>query len=299
MNRFLERLGFSASDRVVILHADDLGMCHAANQAFADIVARGTARSGSIMVPCPWFLEIAALARDHGAQVDLGVHLTLTSEWEHYRWGPLTTRSAASGLLDEQGYFWRDVESLHAHMDPTAAAAELHAQVERALAAGADVTHVDTHMGAVLHLALVPVYIGLAQTYRIPAMLPRLSQQQIIEYGVPQAIAAQLAGVIDELEASGTLPLIDHVTDVPAAAPGERMAEYAAAFDRLPAGLTHLIYHPSRPGAEIEAVTTGWAARTGDHAVFASEALAGTLAAAGVQVLTYRTLRDLLRGEMA
>jgi chitin disaccharide deacetylase len=100
-----ERLGV---ERALILHVDDLAMCHGANRAYLELAAAGLVTCGSVMVPCPWFREIAeAAAADPG--LDLGVHLTLTSEWPHYRWQPLSTASRASGLIDDEGYFWRDV----------------------------------------------------------------------------------------------------------------------------------------------------------------------------------------------
>src|SRR5204863_672435 len=126
------RLGIS---RGIILHVDDIGMCHSANQAFLQLAGRNLVTTGSIMVPCPWFREIAeAAAADQ--TLDLGVHLTLTSEWEHYRWRPLSTTSPASGLIDDDGYFWRDTASFRAHLVPEAAEAELRTQIEYAIAAG-------------------------------------------------------------------------------------------------------------------------------------------------------------------
>ena len=146
--------GLTATDRAIILHADDLGMCHAANVAFARLTEAGLVLSGSVMVPCPWFPELAAWGRAH-PEADIGVYLTLTSEHSCYRWGPVSTRDAGSGLLDADGYLPRTVEALHASMSVEAAVAELRSQIERALAAGLDVTHLDTHMAAVVHPALI------------------------------------------------------------------------------------------------------------------------------------------------
>ena len=157
--------------RQVVVHQDDVGMCHGANVAFLELARRGIITSGSVMVPCPWFPEIAAAAADPA--LDLGVHLTLTSEKEHYRWGPLTGPAPGAGLTDGDGYLWRDVASVRRHADPAAVATELRAQVERALAAGIDVTHLDAHMGTALAPEFCAAYLALGVEYRLPILLTR------------------------------------------------------------------------------------------------------------------------------
>ena len=147
-------------------------MCHGGNQAFLELAARGAVSCGSMMVPCPWFREIAEAAAADPA-LDLGVHLTLTSEWLHYRWRPLSTTSRASGLIDEEGYFWRDVASLRAHLVPEAAEAELRAQIERAIAAGLRPTHIDAHMAAAMLPELIDLHVRLAFDYGLVPVLPR------------------------------------------------------------------------------------------------------------------------------
>ena len=147
----------------VVLHQDDVGMCHGANTAFVELSAHGSITSGSVMVPCPWFLEIAGIAAaDHS--LDLGVHVTLTSEKEHYKWGPLTRASKASGLVDDNGFFFRDVSSVRRNAHPDAVEAEIRAQIERAVGCGIDVTHIDAHMGAALAPEFCDAYIEPAST---------------------------------------------------------------------------------------------------------------------------------------
>jgi predicted glycoside hydrolase/deacetylase ChbG (UPF0249 family) len=295
MNPFLERLGFSPDDRAIIFHADDLGMCHAANGAFMDVLAQGMLCTGSIMAPCAWVPEITAFARERAATLDLGVHLTLNCEWTRYRWGPLSTREASSGLLDGQGYLWRDVASLHAHMDAEAAAAELRAQVERLLGAGVDVTHLDTHMGSVSHPALMMAYVGLAQEYHLPAMIPRVSATDVEASGVSAEMAQVYSGMLDEMERSGTLPIVDHVRSLSMPRGADRLEEFSTILRALPPGLTHLIYHPARPGPEIEAITHDWPMRVADRAAFTDPRLPQVLRDSGVRVMQYRQLREVMR----
>jgi predicted glycoside hydrolase/deacetylase ChbG (UPF0249 family) len=138
-------LGFAPEDRIVIPHQDEVGRCHGSNRAFLDLARDGFVSCGSVMVPCPWFPEIAQAAAADPA-LDLGIHLTLTSEWPNYRWRPISTTSPSSGLVDPDGYMWHRVAPLREHVVPEAAETEMRAQIERALAAGLDPTHLDTHM---------------------------------------------------------------------------------------------------------------------------------------------------------
>jgi len=160
-------------EKAVILHVDDLAMCHGGNRAYLELAAKGAVSSGSVMVPCPWFREIAETAAADPA-LDLGVHLTLTSEWPHYRWRPLSTTSRASGLIDEEGYFWRDVASLRAHLVTEAAESELRAQIDYAIAAGIKPTHIDAHMAAAMLPELIDLHVRLAFDYGLVPVLPRL-----------------------------------------------------------------------------------------------------------------------------
>ncbi|WP_419924061.1 ChbG/HpnK family deacetylase [Candidatus Poriferisocius sp.] len=124
----------------LVIHADDVGMCHGANRAFAELSHFGTITSGSVMVPCPWFTEIAETAATDDA-LDCGIHLTLNAEMDHYRWGPVSSAGPSSGLVDEHGYLWRDVASVRRNAHPDAVEQEWRAQIDRALAAGINVTH--------------------------------------------------------------------------------------------------------------------------------------------------------------
>ena len=194
-NALLRKLGFDAQDRVVIIHADDIGMCQATLSAFADLVDVGLVSSGSVMVPCPWFPEAATWCRNHPA-VDVGVHLTLTCEWNGYRWGPLSTRDPASGLLDEEGHFHRRRQSLWQQASPHAVRVEMQAQVERARKAGLDLTHLDCHMFAAMEERFMPHYIRLGYYH---GMVPHgAAGPRLVGERTPAALAAMAGeGVAD------------------------------------------------------------------------------------------------------
>ncbi len=296
MSSTLERLGFAPTDRVVIAHADDLGMCHATNTAFAGILAAGVVNCGSVMVPCPWFRHLVELVRDY-PQADVGVHLDLTSEWRPYRWGPISTRNPDGGLLDEQGYLWRDVGPLHSHMDAEAAIVEMRAQVEMALAAGLDVTHIDTHMGAIAHPALLGTYVDLGREFRLPVMLPRITEEALQGVGLSAAEATVAATGLNALVDEGDLLPIDNLV-MPEMDPEQDIpAQYHRVIRDLPPGLTHLIYHPSVATDESRAILGDRRLhqREGDWRTFSDPALAEVLDDTGVISIGYRQLREVIR----
>jgi len=294
-NPVLGRLGFADEDRVIIIHTDDIGMCQATVSAFAELVDFGLISSGAVMVPCPWFPQVAAYCRQH-PQVDLGVHLTLTSEHDHCRWGPISTRDPASGLIDEEGYFYRQSEEVQEHGDTAAVQLELQAQIARALASGIDVTHVDTHMGTVAHPKFIPAYVQLAVQHGIPPMILRLDEAGWRKMGMDSETTAFAAQLVPQLEAQG-LPLLDHLAALPLDQPADRVEQAKRALDSLPPGLTHFIIHPAQDTPELRAITPHWPGRVADYQAFTTRELRDYIRGSGVQVISYRALRQLMRAK--
>lgn len=281
--------------RRVLLHADDVGMCHGANRAYLDLFRAGRLDSGSVMVPCPWFPEIARAAAGDPS-LDLGVHLTLTSEWFGYRWGPVSTRGAASGLLDADGFLPRDVVSLRRALVPEAAEAEMRAQLDRALAAGIDVTHLDTHMGAALVPELLPATLRIAREARLPLLLPRDIGSYLSVLRLGEVDAAIYGEAFATLQGWG-MPVFDRFAMTPGVTPD--IGAYAAVLVPEAPGLTFVSLHPNAPG-DIEAITAchprqdpAW--RTGEAALLASGAADALLAREGVERIGFRALRDAWR----
>lgn len=292
-NPALLKLGYTSMDRVVILHADDLGMCHAANVAFEQMVAFGWVRCGSVMVPCPWFLELAELTKSH-PEADVGVHLTLNSEWASYRWPPISTRDPDSGLVDAEGYLPRTVEELHERLVPGAAIDEMRAQIERALEAGVDVTHIDTHMGSIAHRDLSLAYVALALEFAIPFMTARLTPEELEEQGLDPELAAGIMEQYKQLEMAG-IPLVDHLAALQLDHSSDLVPQYKHAFDSLKPGLTHFVLHPCAQGFDMEAISQSAVDRIADLQMLVSEELKAYSEEVGIKVIGYRELRDLMR----
>jgi hypothetical protein len=295
MNPILHTLGFSPTDRVVILHADDIGSSHSTVAAYADLLAAGVMSSAAVMVPCPWFPATAAFCRQHGddPRLDMGVHLTLNCEWDGYRWGPISTGDPSSGLLDGEGYFHRREPAVQTGADLHAVEVELRAQIERALAAGIDVTHLDTHMLTLFHPRLLPVYLRLSQQYRLPAFFLRLDAGQLRRWGYGLDDAEEVAALVRQAEAAG-LPLFDHADVMSLDRHEHRLAEAVERLAQAPPGLTYFLFHPSIDTPELRAFAPDWRSRVADYELLASDALRTAVQEAGIHVVGWRAIRDVI-----
>jgi chitin disaccharide deacetylase len=268
-------------DRILILHHDDLGASRSANRAFVELCDKGVVTSGSVMVPCPWFADLAAIARDR-PDLDIGVHLTLTSEFARCRWRPLT---GARGLTDASGHFPATAAEAAA-CDPALVRAELAAQIDAALTAGIDVTHLDTHMLTLCHPALLPVYLELGQTYELPIVLSR-------DAGRFVGPGADLAWAFQALDQRG-LPPIHRFLHTPFGTPDPGPDTYAAILNSAGPGLNFCAFHFTAPG-DIEWMTPDAPIRIADYHHFASGWAARFLAERGFQLSGMRALRDQMR----
>ena len=284
---------YADSRKAVVIHADDLGMTHGANAAFRELTMRGVCTSGSVMVPCPWFPEVAEMAAaDTG--LDIGVHLTVNSEKRPYRWRPLTHPPASAGLTDAAGYFWADVPSVRRHAAPEAVEAELRAQIDAALAAGIDVTHLDDHMGVVMLPEFVDLYVRLGRDYDLPILLPKdLDRFNPMTYAGPASPDRYDAAVA---EARGRRePIFDLVLESPWTRTADAASAYAEMFASIPDGLTYLALHFNQPG-DFEAIEPEFAhIRTEEYAFFASGQVEALIARHGIEPIGMRQIRDRLR----
>ena len=280
-----ERLGYKASDKLLIVNGDDIGMSHAANAASIDAMENGLMTSGTIMVPCPWFPEIAAYARDH-PEADFGLHLTHTSEWKTYKWGPVSSRTNVPGLVNSEGYFWPATADVYKHSTPEEAYIEAKAQIEKALAAGIDVTHLDSHMGVLQYNPEYHnVYHRLAKEYDLP--LRMASQETIESFGFPNLRI--------DLEADGIISPDYLVFGGPDN--GEPVDVYWKRILRtLKPGVTELFIHAAQDGEELRNMTNSWGTRSTEYLLFTTDPeIRQIIDEEGIQLIGYRALRDLQR----
>jgi predicted glycoside hydrolase/deacetylase ChbG (UPF0249 family) len=282
---------------VVIFHADDIGMCQAGLDAYQELIEFGLLSSAATMVPCPWFPATATLCQTLAAthpHVDMGAHLTLTSEWDNFRWGPVSTREGASGLLDEAGYFHSRVGPMQAHGRAAAVQVEIEAQLKQALAAGVDVTHMDSHMGSIFHPDYMPHYIELAQKYQIPALAFRWQAHNILAGALEGETAVKTSKWLQALEANG-FPLLDSIFASPLDSHENQLGFAQKWLAQLTSGIHYFIIHPSKETPELRTIAPDWRSRVADYELFTNETWRQTVAASGVQVIGWRAIRESMR----
>jgi chitin disaccharide deacetylase len=283
------RLG-RAGEKLLMVHADDCGMCHSVNLASTEALTSGAVQSASIMVPCPWFPEFADFAKQH-PELDLGIHLTLTSEWKFYRWRPVAPIDKVKGLVDPEGYLWRDVRSVATHASAQEVETELRAQIERARQFGVRFTHLDTHMGTMYARPdYFEVYTKLAREMKVVCMMPRPTPEaaaELSQYPIK-------ADALERKEREGFVLLDRLFTGVAGSTPAERAASYRQLLRGLKPGVTKLIVHLAKDDPEIRAVTNAWQQRWSDFRFWTSPEAKALRAEFNVRPVTYRELGKLL-----
>ena len=279
----------------IVLHQDDVGMCHGANVAFSELSALGSITSGSVMVPCPWFREAAEMAAANKS-LDLGVHLTLTAEKEFYRWRPLTSAGKSSGLVDDDGYMWRDVSSVRRNANVDAVALELRAQINFALASGFDVTHLDAHMGATLAPEFCAIYIALGVEYRLPVLLTKKLSQYVPNNHITGVSDERFECFINFAE-QARQPIFDRVLETDFGRPSTQSLApdaYQKMFTKSKTGLTFAALHPNAPG-EVEVIEPNqFHVRTQEYEIFSSKDYLTWLTKNEIKSIGIRELRDAM-----
>ena len=276
-----ERLGYARDAKLVIVHADDLGMTHSVNAASIKGLESGLVTSASIMVPCPWFPEMADYAKAH-TDADLGLHLTLTSERVFYRWGPVASKDKVRSLVDSNGYFhlnWTETT----HIDAREVEIELRAQIERALAMGVRPTHLDSHQYRLFENGkdIFQSVQRVAHEYKLPVFVVRdwFADRPYLETSLSA----------DDLA-------VDHtVTIEPGVAPEKWADFYTTALKNLQPGVTVFIIHLAFDDEEMRAATRerdtwGAAWRQRDFNFFTSEEFRGLVREQKIKLVTWREL---------
>jgi predicted glycoside hydrolase/deacetylase ChbG (UPF0249 family) len=277
----VEKLGYGRDAKLLIVHADDVGMMHAVNAATIKALESGGVNSASIMVPCPWFPEIADYAKAH-PDADFGLHLTLTSERVYYRWGPVAPRDRVPTLVDENGYFQHDWTAT-THIESKEVEQELRAQIERAYAMGVRPTHLDSHQYRLYQNGkdLFDVLVRVAHEKNLPFFVVRdwFAEHPYLESGIRA----------DDI-------VIDHTVTIDPGVRPEKWAEfYRTAIKNLQPGVTEFVIHVAFADEEMRAATRerdtwGAAWRQRDFDFFTSAEFWELLQQEKIRFVTWREL---------
>ncbi|NQU86476.1 MAG: ChbG/HpnK family deacetylase [Mariniphaga sp.] len=256
-----EKLGYKNTDRLLIINCDDAGMCNAANIAALEGQKKGLITSATIMIPCPKSDEMISLAKNNS--LDVGIHLTHTAEWKKYRWGSIANSEKVKGLLDSEGYLWRNIEEVYEHSNPLEAYYEGKAQIQKALDSGLEITHIDSHMGTLqLSPPYVDVYLQLATEFNLPV---RMASQETLElYGQPyirkkfkdRGILFTDYFIYEEL---------DNYTE------DDIKTFWTGIIQNLKPGITELFIHASAPDQELKKITDSWKTRNTEYELFTND----------------------------
>jgi predicted glycoside hydrolase/deacetylase ChbG (UPF0249 family) len=226
--------------------------------------------------------------------MDMGVHATLNAEFDNYRWGPISTLDPASGLIDAQGYFHQWHPAVYQNAKPAAVELEVNAQVERALSAGIDVTHIDSHMFTFLNPLYIQSYIQAAASRQLPNMLPRLSATGIEIFGMGPDTAKTYEPFIKSFESMG-MPMLDGIVSMPLEHDQDHIGVARRLLGELPVGITHFIFHPSIDTPELRAICPDWPARVANYNAFMSADLKKIIEQENLKLIGYRQIRNTLR----
>jgi len=300
---YAEKLGYPRGARVLILHVDDAGMSYDSNEGALAALTKGVASSVSVMMPCPWVPHFVHFLKKNPS-IDAGLHLTLTSEWSEYRWGPLAGKTQVPGLVDKEGSLWPGVGDVVLHASADEVEKEIKAQLERARAIGFEPTHLDSHMGTLFaSAAFLKKYIQLGIDNKIPVMLPggadKLIQEEM-HSSKEQMIQMQQLG---KLLWNAGLPVLDDLHNVsydweiPKAISGDdkkiqafKTAKYIDAIKSLQPGVTMMIMHCTAPSSIFKEISGSGDVRKGDLLTMIDPVFKKALQDEGIIITTWREL---------
>lgn len=303
---FSEKLGYPKGAKVVILHVDDVGMSYESNEGAILAMTKGVANSCSVMMPCGWVPGFVRYLKQHPS-LDAGLHLTLTSEWKDYRWGPLAGKDAVPGLVDKEGALWPNVADVVKNATADEVTKEISAQLKRALVMGFEPTHLDSHMGTLFATpAFMERYVKLGIENNIPVMFPGGHATIIAgQMKMPEAQRAQLKALGKTVWNAG-LPVLDDLHNESyswqltgnTAAPADKnmlsykTKKYIAALETLKPGLTMMIMHCTAHTEVFEKITDSGPTRQGDLLAMLDPALKAAIQQQGILLTTWRELKE-------
>ncbi len=302
---YAEKLGFPRGSKVIILHVDDVGMSFDSNKGAIEAMEKGIASSASVMMPCPWVPGFVHYLKEHPL-TDAGLHLTLTAEWDNYRWPPLSGKPRVPGLVDAEGALWPEAEDVVKHASADEVETEIRAQIERARQMGFEPTHLDSHMFTLFASpAFSERYIKVGIEDKIPVMFPCGHNTLIRKEGVITDKVMEQTRQIGQRLWNAGLPVIDDLHSVSYSTPLPegmepteenrakfKTAQYISELGELKPGITMIIMHCTSPTDVFQYISASGPGRKSDLAAMLSPELKQYIRRQGIIITTWRELKE-------
>lgn len=302
---YAERLGFPKGAKIIILHVDDVGMSFDSNKGAIQATEEGVATSMSVMMPCAWVPGFVHYLKEH-PKTDAGLHLTLTSEWKDYRWGPLSGKPTVAGLVDEEGAMWHSVEEVVKHATADDIEKEIKSQLDRAKSMGFEPTHLDSHMGTLFATPqYVEKYLKLGIENHIPVMFPGGHNTMISQEISGLGIKKEQTTAVGKMLWDAGLPVLDDLHNVTYGFtyPKDKtltdetlqqiaVKQYIESFKQLQAGVTMVIMHCTAPTEVFKHISDSGNTRRGDLLAMLSPELKKYIVDNGIILTTWRELKE-------
>lgn len=283
----LKLLGEKPDAKLLIIHADDIGMSHNVNVAGVEALKKGIVTSASVMMPCPWVPELVNMAKKNPG-LDLGVHLTMNSEWGGFRWQPVAPNPLVKGLIDPDGYMHAGVMATATKAKPEEVEAEIRAQVQKAIDMGLEPTHIDSHMGTIYARGdFFNAAVKVSEEFDIPFMMMDMNQRIQERWGARDYM---YPGALDALKGRG-LPLLDDLLSIDGTSPEQSREWYKKTLARLQPGVSLLIIHPGLPSEELSAITSHHRQREMDYEIFTDPKMRAFIEKQGIKLIGWKELK--------
>ena len=300
---YAEKLGYPKGAKVIILHVDDAGMSFDSNEGVAKSMNNGVANSTSIMMPCGWVPGMFAYLKKH-PETDAGLHLTLTSEWDQYRWGPLSGKAAVPGLVDKEGAMWKSVRDVVMHASADEVYKEIKSQLDRSRTAGWEPTHFDSHMGTLFGSeSFLRKYLQLGMEEKIPVMFPGGHNTMIMKSESGTFLKKEQTDMIGQMLWNAGLPVLDDLHNLsygfpyPKSTVSDKELQkiattyYLNSFKELQPGVTMVIMHCTAPTEVFDKISGSGITRKADLLAMQSPELKKYLEDNKIILTTWRELK--------
>lgn len=287
---FAERLGWPEGTRALIIHADDAGMSLAANNAIIEGIEAGTITSFSTMMTCSWVPHINDWLKEN-PDFCAGLHLTFTSEWGPYKWGPVAGRDAVPGLVNEDGWMHHPVSDVVANATPDEIEKEMRAQIALARRMGHPITHLDSHMGTLFaSMQFFERYMKVAIEEQIPMLIAGGHLTRARE-GNPEATRL-LQMVVPTIWNAG-LPVLDDIdTSSYSMKSADKLDEVIEVIRNLPPGITWFNVHPTKPTEEGITLSNNRELLWGDYYALIDPRLMEVIEEEGIVLTSWKELME-------